>query len=63
MESAHQRKREVLASNILFVGLAVGLADSLRVIPDILSKPLTLATLAIGLLFLAGYFFTPFVVG
>jgi hypothetical protein len=57
MEIAQQRKREVLASNVLFVGLAVAIADSLRAIPDILNKPLTLATLAIGLLFMAGYFY------
>jgi hypothetical protein len=57
MEIAQQRKREVLASNILFVGLAVGIADSLRAIPDILHKPPTLITFAIGLLFLVGYIY------
>jgi hypothetical protein len=57
MEIAQQRKREALASNVLFVGLAVGIADSLRTIPNIINKPLTLATLAVGLLFIAGYFY------
>jgi hypothetical protein len=57
MEIAQQRKREVLASNVLFVGLAIGIADSLRAMPDIFNKPLSLATFAIGLLFLAGYFY------
>jgi hypothetical protein len=57
MEIAQQRKREVLASNILFAGLAVGIADSLRAIPDILHKPPTLITFAIGLLFLVGYIY------
>lgn len=57
MEIAQQRKREVLASNVLFVGLTIGIADSLRAMPDIFNKPLTLATFAIGLLFMAGYFY------
>jgi hypothetical protein len=57
MEIAQQRKREVLASNVLFGGLAVAIADTLRAIPDILHKLPTLITLAIGLLFMAGYFY------
>lgn len=57
MESAQQQKREVLASSVLFVGLAFGAVDGLRAIPGIIQKPLTLAMLALGLLLMAGYFY------
>jgi hypothetical protein len=50
-------KLEILASNVLFVGLAFGIADSIRTVSRMSNKPLILAMLAIGWLLFAGYYY------
>jgi hypothetical protein len=55
--TAQSRKLEILASNVLFVGLAFGIADSVRAVSSMSNKPLTLAMLAVGWLLFAGYYY------
>jgi hypothetical protein len=54
---ASPHKLEILASNVLFVGLAFGTADSIRVVSRMSNKPLTLATLALGWFLFASYYY------
>jgi hypothetical protein len=55
--TAQQRKLEILASNVLYVGLAFGIADSVRAVSRMSNKPLTLAMLALGWLLFAAYYY------
>jgi hypothetical protein len=56
--TAPQRKLEILASNVLFVGLAFAIADSLRVVlAGRIQQPLTLAMLVLGWLLFAAYYY------
>lgn len=54
---ASPHKLEILASNVLFVGLAFGIADSVRAVSKMSNKPLTLAMMALGWLLFAGYYY------
>ena len=56
MDPVASRRREMLASNTLFFGLAVALADSGRTMRGTLHKPATLGTLLVGSVLLGGFY-------
>ena len=55
MDPITSRRREILASNILFFGLAVALVDSGWMLRGTLHKPATLGTLLLGFVVLGGF--------
>ena len=57
MDPITSRRREILASNILFFGLAVALADSAWAMRGTLHKPATLGTLLLGFVVLGGFYY------
>lgn len=57
MDPIASRRREILASNILFFGLAVALVDSGWMMRGTLHKPATLGTLLLGFVVLGGFYY------
>jgi len=57
MDCIASRRLEILASNILFFGLAVGIADTLWAVRGTLHKPATFGTLFVGFLLLGGFYY------
>jgi len=57
MEAARERRQEILATNILFGGLAFSVLVSLVEVPGIWHKPATLGTLLLGYLAFAGFYY------
>ena len=51
------RRLEILASNILFFGLTVGLMDTVWATRGTLHKPATLGTLLLGFAVLGGFYY------
>ncbi|MBJ6108871.1 hypothetical protein JAO73_07620 [Hymenobacter sp. BT523] len=57
MDPIASRRREILASNILFLGLAVALVDSAWAMCGALHKPATVGMLLLGFVLLGGFYY------
>lgn len=57
MDPTASRRLEILASNILFFGLAVGFVDTAWAMRGTLHKPATLGTLLLGFVVLGGFYY------
>jgi hypothetical protein len=57
MDPVASRRLEILASNILFFGLAVGIADTLWAVRGTLHQPATVGTLLLGFAVLGGFYY------
>ena len=57
MDPIASRRLEILASNILFFGLAAGLMDTVWATRGTLHKPATLGTLLLGFAVLGGFYY------
>lgn len=57
MDPIASRRLEILASNILFFGLAVALTDSAWTMRGALHKPATLGMLLLGFVVLSGFYY------
>lgn len=55
MDSTSVRRREVLASNVLFFGIVVAVAEVVRTAPAMLQKLSSLAVLLLGVLLFIGF--------